>query len=175
VDRHRPDLREVRGQEPRLAPVGRFTSEVVNDLASETVARAYANFRDYVLPKGIWNPAKGASLTTFFIGQCLFRYPNVLRRHIRQVRRDRPLRPAGTVDELEDGQLVDRRSAGTDANAIGKITAVEQLEKFDPTTRAIIAFRSEGYSWDEVAELVGLSVPAAKSRLFRVPQPGEAS
>ncbi len=48
-------------------------------MAGEVVTVALAPFRDEVLLPGLWDPAKGASLTTYFVGQCILRFPNVYR------------------------------------------------------------------------------------------------
>ena len=48
-------------------------------LADETVARALNAFRDKVLVPGRWDPKRGASLRTFFVGQCLMQFGNVYR------------------------------------------------------------------------------------------------
>lgn len=48
-------------------------------LADETVALALNAFRDKVLVPGTWDPRRGASLRTFFVGQCLMQFANVYR------------------------------------------------------------------------------------------------
>jgi DNA-directed RNA polymerase specialized sigma24 family protein len=48
-------------------------------IADETVARALNAFRDKVLVPGRWDPKRGASLRTFFVGQCLMQFGNVYR------------------------------------------------------------------------------------------------
>lgn len=54
--------------------------ETASELAMETVAFALRNFRSYVLIPGRWDPDKGASIRTYFIGQCLIQFANVYRR-----------------------------------------------------------------------------------------------
>ena len=67
------------GQLPR--PIGwLWCDEAWNEIAVNTLLDALPNFRDSVLRSGRWDPRGRASLKTFFIGQCLFRYPNVYRR-----------------------------------------------------------------------------------------------
>lgn len=56
----------------------------VEELASETVGLAVVKFREKVLLTKKWDPRKGASLRTFFIGQCLIRFPNVYRSWLNQ-------------------------------------------------------------------------------------------
>ena len=56
-------------------------------MAGEVVTVALAHFRDDVLVPGKWDPARGAPLTTFFVGQCLLRFPNIYRKWLQQVPR----------------------------------------------------------------------------------------
>jgi hypothetical protein len=55
-------------------------------LAGEVVAVALNRFRTDVLIPNKWVPSKGASLTTFFVGQCLLRLPNIHRRWLKESR-----------------------------------------------------------------------------------------
>lgn len=64
------------GLTPLLRP---FTKDEVDELAGETVAKALHHFRVDVLMKNRWTPTGGASLRTFFLGQCLLRFGNVYR------------------------------------------------------------------------------------------------
>ena len=54
--------------------------DVVDELANETVAKALRHFRDDVLVPGKWDYRRGATLRTYFIGQCLIRFANIYRR-----------------------------------------------------------------------------------------------
>jgi RNA polymerase sigma factor (sigma-70 family) len=54
--------------------------DTAEELANETVAIALVMFRDKVLIPGRWDPSKGASLSTFFVGQCLMQFGNVYKR-----------------------------------------------------------------------------------------------
>ncbi|NKU99249.1 hypothetical protein GS889_18245 [Rhodococcus hoagii] len=49
----------------------------VRQLTDETVVRAIGYFKTDVLQKNKWDVDKGASIRTFFIGQCLFQFANV--------------------------------------------------------------------------------------------------
>jgi hypothetical protein len=60
-------------------PPWEWNEETWNDLAGATLVIAVEKFRDTVLASGRWKPDGGASLKTFFIGQCLFRFPNPYR------------------------------------------------------------------------------------------------
>jgi DNA-directed RNA polymerase specialized sigma24 family protein len=54
--------------------------DTAEELANETVALALVAFRDKVLVPGRWDASRGASLSTFFVGQCLMQFGNVYRR-----------------------------------------------------------------------------------------------
>ncbi|WP_131741918.1 sigma-70 family RNA polymerase sigma factor [Actinomadura roseirufa] len=76
----------ARGRPISLAEYGpgRWTSEDRLELVGETVTRALRYFTTKVLAAGRWDPNKGASLNTFFIGACLFQFPNVYNRWARE-------------------------------------------------------------------------------------------
>lgn len=63
-----------------LAPLSRqFTNDEIDELVGETVAKALYHFRVDVLMKNRWSQTGGASLRTFFLGQCMLRFANVYR------------------------------------------------------------------------------------------------
>lgn len=51
-----------------------------DDLATETIAEALNYFRNEVLTKNVWDPTRGASLSTFFVGACKRHFSNVYAR-----------------------------------------------------------------------------------------------
>jgi hypothetical protein len=67
----------------RGRPLGRppdhWSSDDRHELALETVAVALKEFRERALVRRLWSPDGGASLKTYFIGTCLFVFPNVFR------------------------------------------------------------------------------------------------
>ncbi len=138
--------------------------EVAEELAVDTVAAAIIKFRDEVLIPGKWDPTRGASLKTFFIGQALMCYRNAYRRWWRAERRqweldkadpDRP-EPTGTAYPAADLRILESERLA------------EMTHGIDPLTLAIAAYRAENWTWEEIAEITGLSVAAAKSRLSRI-------
>jgi hypothetical protein len=80
--------RRVRGL-PSPMPLS-WSAEDIEELALDTVARGIAIFDRDALRKGQWRPDGGASLSTYFIGTCLFAFAEVYRRRYtdwqRQVR-----------------------------------------------------------------------------------------
>lgn len=64
-----------------LQDLGRpFDADEIEEMAGETVGKALYHFRRDVLMRHRWSPSGGASLRTFFIGQCLMRFANIYRR-----------------------------------------------------------------------------------------------
>jgi DNA-directed RNA polymerase specialized sigma24 family protein len=49
------------------------------ELAMDTVAQALVHFRKHALLTGVWTPAGGARLTTFFVGSVVQAFPNAFR------------------------------------------------------------------------------------------------
>ena len=54
-----------------------WSREDRSELSSETVARAVDFFREKVLRAGAWDHTRGATIKTYFVGACLFQFPNV--------------------------------------------------------------------------------------------------
>jgi hypothetical protein len=64
-----------------LPELGRdFTDDEVDELTGETISKALFHFRRDVLMKQKWDYRKGATLRTYFVGQCLIRFANIYRR-----------------------------------------------------------------------------------------------
>lgn len=61
-------------------PSGWLDADEAESLAGEVVTVALAAFKNDVLAKGVWKAEKGASLSTFFIGQCKLQFPNIYRK-----------------------------------------------------------------------------------------------
>lgn len=141
----------------------RDDSQAVEDIASETVAVAIVRFRDEVLAKGIWDPARGASLTTFFINQCLFRFANAFRtwekgaidRAVEVTTDDASFLDGDTLTYVED-------------DVIRSLTA-EQVLRGATNERAAraLAMDSTGFTNAEIAVDLGVTVQAVKSILKR--------
>lgn len=64
-----------------LPELGRpFEPDEVEELRNETVAKALHHFRQDVLMKRKWDSTRGASLRTYFVGQCIIRFANIYRK-----------------------------------------------------------------------------------------------
>lgn len=137
----------------------------VQAIAGETVAVALDHFREEVLIPGAWNSAKGASLRTFFIGQCLRRYGNILQSWLNH---ELPVGyfddPEGEFDTIEAG----RRLNTVEDDAIRTVAAQVVLRGASSTRAArALAMDACQYSNAEIASDLGMTVSAVQSLLKR--------
>lgn len=138
-----------------------------DDLASSVVAKALQQFRDVVLPKGLWDPAKGAALSTYFIGQCLIQYPNVAQKWIN----DRKSAGADVVptttedlDELlPDGDTRRREEEFIEELVVAAILSSARTDQ----ARLALEMRYFGYSQKEIAVKLGSTEQAVAQMLGR--------
>jgi Sigma-70, region 4 len=143
-----------------------LTDQDVEDLVFETVGLALKGFRDNVLEPGGWSPTGGASLTTYFIGQCLIQFPGVFRRWWRdnQHRWD-------TVS-LDDPAIdtIDRDGSSWPDWGAKETVDLDALCAYitDHRARRVVALRIYGFSSAEAAEILGTTTKAVESLLYRL-------
>jgi DNA-directed RNA polymerase specialized sigma24 family protein len=143
------------------APVGRIPATEVGELAEDTVAEAIIHFRDRILKTAYWDPAKGASLTTFFVGNCLMQFPNVYRKW----RRSWTHRlQAHSLDPLAH----QASEANPEAEVLGGLRLRDLLSSLEERSRDVALLRSQGFSVGEIATLTGQSYKAVEGRLSRI-------
>lgn len=143
------------GRHPRR-PADPFDEHTVRTLASDTVVAALHVFLEQVLKKNKWNPERGASLKTYFVGQCCFQFSNVLRSHYRKERRNREDPHADPTQKLHEV------IPGPDATLLENERLVELLSVISSDkAREAFALQHDGYSEQEIAEL--LNAPDAKA------------
>lgn len=138
--------------------------DAVQTLATDTVVAALRAFLEKVLKQNRWDPAKGASLKTFFIGQCVLQFPNAYKKWIRQQRWQSRTLPGGVAVHLE------RRTppaAGADRELLrGEEfrTALALLS----TQKARVAFAMQnlGYTHEEIASHLGMTDVKAVENLL---------
>jgi hypothetical protein len=138
--------------------------EARDDLANMTVAVALPRFRKHALIGGGWTYEGGASLPTYFMGACLYVFPNEFRRcraqDEKRKRQDR-LDPAMTVPESDPVH-------DPAVQAVGNIHVLERIAAAGRRARPIVALTIDGYSQEEIAELTGTqSARAVEGVLYR--------
>jgi hypothetical protein len=140
-----------------------YDEDDARGLANETVAKAIATFRSNVLCRGRWKPAQGASLRTFFVGQCLFQFPNIYRKwqrgQVAAYKAGRAVAAIGTdflpsIPDIEDGAELRRHLRKL---AVGGFESADALK---------IAHRL-GYPLAEIAEILGISERGVEGRIYR--------
>ncbi len=139
-------------------------SEARDDLADMTVAVALPRFREHALIGAGWRYEGGAGLPTYFIGSCLHVFPNEFRK--RRVEQERWRRQNGRdpTTTLQDADHVSDPAV----IAAGNLQVLSHLKDVDPRTRAIVALTIDGYSQEEIVELLAeRSVRAVEAVLYR--------
>ncbi|WP_146074894.1 RNA polymerase sigma factor [Micromonospora chalcea] len=135
-----------------------------DELAIMTVALALIRFREDALIRGGWRVEAGASLSTYFIGTCLYIFPNELRKW-------RSQRKRWSLQNNEHWALIEPDEDVTSDPAVlalGKIRVCAALKRLDERTRAIVALTIDGYTQQEIADLLGeTSVRAVEGVLRR--------
>ncbi len=166
-------LRE-KGRSVADPPYGGIPRSDALVIAEDAVADAIVHFRDKVLKKGYWDPSKGASLTTFFIGNCLmFQFPNLYRSWRRDYVKVHRYDPIHSEDGESEHPAIMRLAGDDPADAVvaADHSARRAQEILDPipdgVNRAILMLRADGFGIDEIAEVLGLGYDIVESRLYR--------
>lgn len=100
-------------------------------------------------------PGRGASLATYFVGQCKIQFPNVYRSWHAEEKRRREL------GVLYDTERVSREDP--EAVAVGRGSAASILDQMPPLVADVFRLKYlEGYSYAEISDMVP-GVPNAKA------------
>lgn len=145
-------------------PDGALDRDAANELAVDTVMVSLTSFLEDVLKKNVWQAAGGASLKTFFIGKCLWEFPNVYRRWRRKAARWSGVLLDG------DGQAVEGAAGATapaDAKVLREAAAADALRLVSKdAARKAFVMQDMGYTHDEIASDLGLADAKAVENLL---------
>ncbi|MFD0538783.1 hypothetical protein ACFQY7_38700 [Actinomadura luteofluorescens] len=164
----------ARGRPIRLAEYGpgRWSREDRLELVGETVTRALQYFMTKVLAAGRWDPNKGASLNTFFIGACLFQFPNVYDRWAREQHSwDRIGRSERSPEEAEVALTTSATwwEDPTSESALKRDHRRQILEKIaNPQTRAAAQMILDDKTIKETAAALEMNEKTLRTRLGRL-------
>ncbi|WP_432197684.1 hypothetical protein [Streptomyces sp. bgisy027] len=139
-------------------------SDLREELATMTVARALPRFRQRAFVEGGWTYEGGASITTYFMGACAYDFPNEFRRYrAGEERHRRSLQRQKTVYEAPISTL------SVAEEVLGNLRVLEDLNDIDdPRTQAAVALVLDGYTQEEIQQLVAAkSVRAIEGLLYR--------
>lgn len=135
-------------------PSSWLDDHTIQSLANEVVARAIRKFKA-VLMDNAWKSDRGASLATYFVGQCKIQFPNVYRSWHAEEKRRREL------GVLYDTERVSREDP--EAVAVGRGSAASILDQMPPLVADVFRLKYlEGYSYAEISDMVP-GVPNAKA------------
>lgn len=139
-------------------------SDLREDLATMTVARALPRFVRRALVEGGWTFEGGASITTYFMGACVFDFPNEFRRH--RAAQERWRRVMKLQPQLYEDPVAPLSVAG---EVLGNLEVLQHLgEISDPRMRAAVALTLDGHSQEEIREILGAtSTRAIEGVLYR--------
>lgn len=131
-------------------------AELCDDLATDTVVLALDYFRERVLRAGRWDASRGASLGTFFIGQCLYRFANVYTKALRaEINGQEHLEiPA---DEMAEEWFDPIR--GIEAEVVARQDVADALARVSTqrAREALVLKHIGGYTYEEIAERLGMT------------------
>ncbi|MFD9004830.1 hypothetical protein ACFV0T_28385 [Streptomyces sp. NPDC059582] len=139
-------------------------SDLREQLAIMVVALALPRFTQRALVEGGWTYEGGASITTYFMGACLYDFPNEFRRcRTAEEREHQALRQQKQMYEDPVTQL------SVAGEVLSKLEVLEHLNEIgDPRTQAVVALTIDGHSQEEIYELLGTeSVRAVEAVLYR--------
>jgi len=146
-----------------LPELGReFEPEEIDEITDETVGKALYHFREDVLLKRRWDYQRGATLRTFFVGQCLIRFANIYRRWWGNEVRNGYLLPNDTEMLVRHGA----RDIGADARAVDGVLAEQVLSTIkDPRVRRAMELTAAGWEQIEIAQELAVSRKAVERML----------
>lgn len=148
-----------RGVGPKPA---NFCRDDCEELAQEVVVRGLRHFQRYALKERRWDPTKGATMKTYFIGSCIGEFSNSYR-HWKRAR--------GNDDVPTDPHLLTERDARYAVNPYDELAHAEAItstiENLDSTDQKIIWLYRSGYSHEEVARILGLKNKEAVAERIR--------
>ncbi|MGW5639255.1 hypothetical protein [Streptomyces sp. NPDC003832] len=138
-------------------------SELREELATMTVALALPRFRQWAFVEGGWSFERGAAITTYFMGACLYCFPNEFRRHRTGEDKHRKA--------LQHPHFDQEALPGVEAEVVGREMVRDALRSIDSKKgreRAIVALALDGYTQEEIRDILGeSSVRAVEGVLHR--------
>lgn len=142
-----------------------WTDDDRDGLADDVVAAAIITFRERALVGRGWDWSAGASLKTYFIGACVYQFPNAFRRWRTEERAWNQLR---RLDPSADEFLQQRNHDDTEYMALVHLESNAAFANLpDDRTKIAMLLQSQGYTYPEIGELLGTSAKAVDGLLIR--------
>ena len=138
-------------------------------LAFETVTAAMHFFTSKVLPQQKWDPERGASLQTYFVGALGLVFPRVYERWLTTRRKSLAIVSAALDTSFASGGSVPLLSQLDPAEFVALRDTLERILKpADSTTRAICTLIARGLTYAQIGEELHLSTAAVEARMYRL-------
>ncbi|MET8848457.1 hypothetical protein [Amycolatopsis sp. NPDC004625] len=134
------------------APPHDWSAEDHADLSALVVAKALATFKQRALLDEGWSASGGASLSTYFIGTCIYEFPNLYKQWHAQ----------HTAALHGPARRVVGVISGSPADPAATVTQADQARRAlaglpDRKTRIVVKLVADGYTQDEIAEALSAS------------------
>jgi DNA-directed RNA polymerase specialized sigma24 family protein len=166
-------FREVKKRGYSVSEFYSMTTEDRRDIASDTVMAAAPLFRHKALEGGSWNPDGGASLASYYIGACVYVFPNVYRKWARQRAKleniipseslSHPaVQPAGLRDSYEKYSVTSVEDAVTSAVRVEEILAGLPFRYSE-----VLRLLSLGHTQADIAKRLDLTRKAVENIAMR--------
>ncbi|MFC5724189.1 hypothetical protein ACFP1Z_28925 [Streptomyces gamaensis] len=147
-----------------LSPIPiRTEPDAATELAGLTVAAALNNFRNLRGGPKEWNPLRGSSASTFFIGQCLLQFPNEYRRWLKENR----LLGSSVAPTNEILEHQSRRESDPAKTVATRLIASELLSVVNTRSRFALAAHAMGYTYQEIAIHLNATPKAVEMLLYK--------
>ncbi|MEE1782672.1 hypothetical protein PUR71_07010 [Streptomyces sp. SP17BM10] len=139
-------------------------TDLREELATMTVALALPRFRQRAFVEGGWRLDGGASITTYFMGACAYDFPNQFRQW--RTSEERQSRVLGRQKAVYEDPL---RTLSVADEVLGNLRVITDIEGLDdPRVRAAVAMTIDGYSQEEIREVLDAkTVRAVEGLLYR--------
>ncbi|MFI1200883.1 hypothetical protein K2224_38130 (plasmid) [Streptomyces sp. BHT-5-2] len=149
------------------------SAEARDEIAVEILLRALKSFRDNALVGGGWSPRHAGrhgpcTLTTYFIGQCVWEFRRVYLRWRRARRRlaEQEVAVRGS-DALLQLLQTPSRLPGPEARSAGGALS-ELIGKRSPESQAVVLLAHEGYDDSQIAERLKTTAGAVRQHRYRL-------
>jgi hypothetical protein len=140
-----------------------WASDDRTGLANETVALAVNNFKRQALIEGKWTYTGGATLKTYFIGACVYAFPNPYRKWLTE--------RAAVQNLMSIEYDVTDRSGRPQDPAEMAITRLHIQEGFDgipdERTKSVVVLQEMGYTYAEIGEILQITTRAVDGLVRR--------
>lgn len=133
-----------------------------DDLIQDVVINALNNFLRKGLAEGGWKPERGASMRTYFTGALCFQFANSWRKRLNAA-------ASSPVSYLEDSRAdAECPDPGPEDVAVMRDEIRRGLAGLGHERASMaIALRADGYSYQEIADIIGISVKAVEGYFRR--------